>query len=196
MWCTSTKKRRHGPGWAEETKLRIEGFDLDVAIEDGRPRVRVCLANGECVIDTARVSVQGLERMSDVFTAASRMARRGMDRWWEGWHNRVEHRGRHVNLAPAALDTASFPEWVRTLLAKRMVPGELELLLPLTQNPAVLHNGHLVFEPELDLDRACLLADAYAALNALEWSADTPGWYSDMSVRVEFWPLKEFIIRD
>jgi hypothetical protein len=67
---------------------------------------------------------------------------------------------------------------------------------PLIQNPIVLQSGHLAFEPELQIETATRLADAYAAIHGLEWSATAPGWYSDTSVRVKFWPLKDRIIRD
>jgi hypothetical protein len=58
----------------------VNGFNLEVTDADGLPHVRVSLANGTVIVDTDQVSVCGLERLSEVFAVAAKMAYKNQQR--------------------------------------------------------------------------------------------------------------------
>ena len=58
----------------------VEGFKLEVTSADSVPHVRVSLKSGAVVVDTDKVSVTGLQRLSAVFEAAAGIAARQLER--------------------------------------------------------------------------------------------------------------------
>jgi hypothetical protein len=52
----------------------MNGFKLEVTIANELPNVRISLRDGTVVVDTDRVSVVGLQNLSEVFETASSMA--------------------------------------------------------------------------------------------------------------------------
>jgi hypothetical protein len=57
----------------------VNGFKLEVTVEDGLPHVVIALKNGTVVMDTKDVSVFGLQNLSAVLKSASSMALRGFE---------------------------------------------------------------------------------------------------------------------
>ena len=57
----------------------INGFKLEVTIDDGLPHVRISFGDGTVVLDTDRLSVSGLEKLPEVFAAAASIAARELD---------------------------------------------------------------------------------------------------------------------
>ena len=64
-------------------ECRVKGYDVRVTNEEGCPRVRVSFRhNGECVIDTNRLSITGLVDMSEVFARVAPIAFAQMEQYW------------------------------------------------------------------------------------------------------------------
>lgn len=67
----------------------VQGFNVTVTVADAKPHVQVSLANGKSVVDTDALSIQGMERMGDVFACAARMAYDELDRYWQAEHHKL-----------------------------------------------------------------------------------------------------------
>ena len=63
-------------------RTNVEGFNLEVTAEDGRPHVRVSLRDGQTVMDTSAVSATGLERLQRVFREAAWQAVRELEHYY------------------------------------------------------------------------------------------------------------------
>jgi len=48
-------------------------------------------------------------------------------------------------------------------------------------------DGHLVFEPYMNLETARTKASAYATRHGLQYSVSPTAWWNDSCVRLEFW---------
>lgn len=68
-------------------KTQVEGFALEVVVEDGRPHVRINHPSGQTLVDTSAVSVTGLERLQRVFGVAARQAGLAL----EGYYTKMAH---------------------------------------------------------------------------------------------------------
>lgn len=55
-------------------KTRVEGFELEVVVEDGTARIRIYHSNGDQVLETNKLSIRGMQRMGRVFGAAAKLA--------------------------------------------------------------------------------------------------------------------------
>jgi hypothetical protein len=60
----------------------VNEFKLETAITDGFPHVRISLKDGTVVMDTDKVSIIGLENLSEVFETAAKMASRQLEQHW------------------------------------------------------------------------------------------------------------------
>jgi hypothetical protein len=78
---------------------KVEGFELEVTLKDGVPRVRVSFANGEPALETDALSIQGMERMGAVFARAARMAYAELEVYWQQRHAQLCEDGRSKSLA-------------------------------------------------------------------------------------------------
>lgn len=64
-------------------KRTVNGFDVEVTVQDALPRVRVSAPWSEkAIFDSDALSITGLEQIADVFKAASRMAYQELDAYY------------------------------------------------------------------------------------------------------------------
>lgn len=76
-----------------------QGFEVTVTVKDGLPHLQVSFASGESILDTDRLSIQGMENMAVVFEHAARLAYKELDNYWRAEH--AKH-AKHKRAAAAA----------------------------------------------------------------------------------------------
>jgi hypothetical protein len=67
----------------------VNGFKLEVTLDDDVPHVRISLEDGTVVLETNRVSLTGLERLPAVFETAASVASRQLEQHYRQLHYRV-----------------------------------------------------------------------------------------------------------
>ena len=67
----------------DKVQSKVQGFQLEVTLNENVPRVRVCFADGTPVIDTDALSIQGMEHMGAVFERAAKMAHNELELYWQ-----------------------------------------------------------------------------------------------------------------
>lgn len=113
-------------------KTVVEGFSLEVTVQDFLPHVRVSFRDGRIAVDTSAVSVTGLERLAGVFEMAARLAALELEQAYDTVRTRRAH---NIDSQARALAWVLCREGKEHKAARRadMRPGDethLDLFLP------------------------------------------------------------------
>ncbi len=66
---------------------KVQGFEVDVTVNEGRPRLQVAFGtSGESILDTDAPSIRGMENLAAVLTHAAKMASPELDDYWRKEH--------------------------------------------------------------------------------------------------------------
>jgi deoxyhypusine synthase len=79
---TQAVPRMTGTTGAVTMTTEVNGFTLEVTLKDGTPTVRIKHRNGNLVLETSALSIEGMRRIGDVFTRAAAITYEQLDHYY------------------------------------------------------------------------------------------------------------------
>lgn len=79
---------------------KVNGFDLDVTIANGSPRVRVRMGE-HLILDTDALSCVGLQKLAGALERASKIAATELDRYWYAQQQQIRRANARVDTSTA-----------------------------------------------------------------------------------------------